>query len=265
MRDRIREELLRVEEQHGVVILYACESGSRAWGFESADSDFDARFVYCHPPDWYLSIDVENRRDVIERPIDAGLDLNGWDLRKALRLLHKSNPPLLEWLRSPIVYHEDQYSVALLRSLAERFAARAGIWHYWHMAKGNYRDYLQGEAVWTKKYLYVVRPLLCARWVLAHGTPPPVAMDELVAATVRMTELREAIDALVARKRAGEELATGPRDVILDTFIAAELQRVEQAAMGVPSAGGPEMADLNAAFRRILVDTWGTVGGLEER
>jgi uncharacterized protein len=102
--DEIQACLSDIEKTHQVKIIYSCESGSRAWGFPSADSDYDVRFLYLHPVDWYLSI--EDKRDVIEVPIKNKLDITGWDLRKALQLFRKSNPPLLEWLGSPIVYWE---------------------------------------------------------------------------------------------------------------------------------------------------------------
>lgn len=102
MEDTIRSRLDAIQASENVCIVYACESGSRAWGFPSADSDYDVRFIYVRPVEWYLSID--DKRDVIECPVEDGLDINGWDLRKALRLSRKSNPPLLEWLGSPIVY-----------------------------------------------------------------------------------------------------------------------------------------------------------------
>jgi hypothetical protein len=111
---------------NNVRVLLAVESGSRAWGFASTDSDYDVRFIYAHPADWYLSIDLntEAKRDVIEQPIVDDLDLNGWDLRKALQLLAKSNPPLLEWLNSPIVYRESSFATEL-RELSIRFYSPA--------------------------------------------------------------------------------------------------------------------------------------------
>ena len=99
---RVRHALAQVEAERNVRVLVACESGSRAWGFASRDSDYDVRFLYVHRRDWYLS--VEDRRDVIEQPIAHDLDVSGWELRKALRLLRKSNPPVLEWLKSPVVW-----------------------------------------------------------------------------------------------------------------------------------------------------------------
>src|SRR5436189_1813350 len=102
MLSEIKKELRRIEEQLEIKVLYAVESGSRAWGFASTDSDWDVRFLYARCPEWYLS--VQDRRDVLEYPISEGLDVSGWDIRKALVLFARSNPPLMEWLRSPIVY-----------------------------------------------------------------------------------------------------------------------------------------------------------------
>lgn len=149
MKARITTELARIEAEEQVRILYACESGSRAWGFPSRDSDYDVRFIYVRRVDWYLSI--YDKRDVIERPISGMLDINGWDLRKALNLFRKSNPPLLEWLRSPIVYKES-YSTAegIRRIFPATFSPRSCMYHYLHMARGNYREYLQGEQVRVK-------------------------------------------------------------------------------------------------------------------
>lgn len=99
MRKVIIEKLQQIEKQENVRILHAVESGSRAWGFESPDSDFDVRFIYVRPRDYYLKL--EQTRDVLEFPINDLLDVNGWDLQKALRLLHRSNPSVFEWFKSP--------------------------------------------------------------------------------------------------------------------------------------------------------------------
>jgi len=138
MNQRIVEELHQIEAAHGIKVLYACESGSRAWGFPSADSDYDVRFLYLHPREHYLSIDIEHRRDVIERPISEMLDINGWDLRKALQLLRKSNPPLLEWLQSPIIYLDRfEVAAALRRMLTTYHSPIACAYHYLSMARND--------------------------------------------------------------------------------------------------------------------------------
>ena len=142
IKEEIRREILarlkRIERDENVHIFYACESGSRAWGFPSVDSDYDVRFIYSRPMDWYLSID-EKRDDI---------DLSGWDVKKALKLLRKSNPPLLEWLQSPIVYKNKPVKTDLLKSVIEDFySPKASMYHYLNMAKNNFREYLHGETV----------------------------------------------------------------------------------------------------------------------
>src|SRR5688500_9825730 len=162
----IQHRLRSVEEADGARILYAVESGSRAWGFPSADSDYDVRFVYVRPRDWYLSVNLESRRDVIERPIVDHIDLSGWDIRKALRLFAKSNPPFLEWLSSPIVYRDELSFADAVRALLPRYYSPvSSLYHFLRMAQGNYREFLQGPEVIVKKYFYVLRPLLAVRWI----------------------------------------------------------------------------------------------------
>lgn len=146
MKKEIVTRLYEIEEEQNVKILYACESGSRAWGFPSSDSDYDVRFLYVNPLEWYLSI--VNKRDVIEYPLNEQLDINGWDLQKALLLFRKSNPPLMEWLGSPIIYLEEYSTTEKMRELAkEYYSPIASIYHYLHMAQGNHGEYLKGERV----------------------------------------------------------------------------------------------------------------------
>ena len=157
MREAILERLAAIEREHGVGVVYACESGSRAWGFASPDSDYDVRFVYARDLDWYLSFDVERQRDVIECPIVDDLDCNGWDIRKALHLFTRTNGALLEWLHSPVGYVERGHFAQSLRHLAPRcFNATALCYHYHHMARSNARGYLFTEEVRLKKYFYVL-------------------------------------------------------------------------------------------------------------
>jgi predicted nucleotidyltransferase len=142
----VREKLLEIEKEHDVTILYAVESGSRAWGFESSDSDYDVRFIYAHNKNWYLNI--LPKRDVIEYPITDEFDYSGWDLRKTLFLMNKSNPVFFEWLKSPIVYYKDEYSYNIMEQLSKNyFSPISSTYHYLHMASGNYRQYLQADEV----------------------------------------------------------------------------------------------------------------------
>ncbi|NWA28234.1 nucleotidyltransferase domain-containing protein [Pseudomonas gingeri] len=223
MRTRVLEELARIERERNVKVLYACESGSRAWGFSSTDSDYDVRFVYVEKPDWFIQ--VSEVRDVIERPLDDELDISGWELRKTLGLLRKSNPTLLEWLDSPLVYRSEEAATRQLRELAEAFysppAARN---HYLSMARKNFRGYLQGETVRFKKYFYVLRPLLAVRWIDMGLGRPPMTFDALLK-TVDDPLLLEEIDELLRLKRSADESAYGPRRPALHGFIETQLER----------------------------------------
>jgi uncharacterized protein len=144
----ILKRLAAAEKEHDVRIVYACESGSRAWGFASPDSDYDVRFIYVRPEQWYLSFDIERRRDVIEYPIVDEIDCSGWDLKKTLYLFTRTNGALFEWLNSPITYIESGSTARSLRSFApEVFNPTALCYHYSHMAKSNAREYLFRDKV----------------------------------------------------------------------------------------------------------------------
>lgn len=251
----IQAELSRIEREEHVRILYACESGSRAWGFPSQDSDYDVRFLYVHEPDWYLS--VFDRRDVIERPISDLLDVSGWDLRKALRLFRKSNPPLLEWLQSPIVYREMPEAAEAIRGLSgPSFSAKACTFHYLHMARGNYRDYLQGETVRSKKYFYVLRPLLACAWIERFGSLPPMEFDTLKNTLLERGELAEAIDELLERKKSGIELKAEPRIGVINQYLETRISYYEQQAPRMPDTGQSVDDRLDPLFISVLQAAW---------
>lgn len=252
----IADRLDAIEREENVAIVLAVESGSRAWGFPSADSDYDVRFIYVRPADWYLSIDLEFKRDVIERPITDDVDISGWDIRKALALLRKSNPPLLEWLGSPIVYREQESIAGRFRELLPLwYSPPASLYHYLSMAKGNYRDYLREEMVRTKKYFYVLRPLLAIMWVEQRRGPVPMEFERLMDALVTDAGLRTAIDELLMRKRSGEELNLEPRVPALNAFIETELVRMESVHVDPPGSR-PDIEPLNEFFRWSVEEAW---------
>ena len=246
MIEQIQKALEEISRKEDVRVLLAVESGSRAWGFESADSDWDVRFVYVRPVAAYVSI--HPRRDVIERALPGDLDVAGWDLPKALRLFAKSNPALLEWVRSPIVYCQDEAFVEALRALEPLYTSvRSGLYHYRSMAFTNYREFLQGEEVKLKKYLYVLRPILACLYLERTGSWPPVRFSDLVESDCGDAGIRAAIDELVERKRAGGELGVGPRISILNEFIEAELARLNGLSLTARSSG--DVGPLDALFR----------------
>ena len=250
--DEILRRLSQIEAEERVNIFYACESGSRAWGFPSANSDYDVRFLYLRSKDWYLSIDVEDKRDVIERPISDDLDISGWDLRKTLKLLRKSNPPLLEWLTSPIIYLEKKDITFGLKNLVPQFFAPiACAHHYLHMAQGNYREYLRGDEVRIKKYFYVLRPLLAIKWIEQESDVMPMEFGALLERSVVSKELKGAINGLLEKKKGGQELDTGPRIEIISDFIESELRRLENE-LKVDPRGKPDSEKLDEFFRSVL-------------
>lgn len=226
IRQTVLDELAAIEAAHEVSILFAGESGSRGWGFASPDSDYDVRFIYVHRLPWYLT--VEAGRDVIERPISDELDIGGWELRKALRLLRRSNPVLFEWLDSPIVYRQQAAQVAAMRALLPlHFSTRRSRYHYLAMAKNNFRGHLQGESVRLKKYLYVLRPLLAVQWIDHGRGMPPMRFAELAEAMIDDTRLLDEINALLAIKMRSGESEISPRWPRIHEFIETSLARAE--------------------------------------
>ena len=222
--DDVKNEILirlkNVEVEHNVRILFAIESGSRAWGFASPNSDYDVRFIYMHEPAWYQAVDLEERRDVIEYPIVDDIDLNGWYVRKALRLFWKSNPAFVEWIQSPITYiDQSEFRARALQALPQIYSPEKGIYHYRSMAKTNYRGYLQAPMVRLKKYFYVLRPLLAAKWIANTGCPAPIEFDKLLALLSDQPMVLDAILTLLEQKRNTPELGMAPSVPVLNEFI----------------------------------------------
>ena len=258
IRAEIMSRLKAAEIEHGVEIFYACESGSRAWGFASPDSDYDVRFLYRRPEKWYLSFDVERRRDVIEYPIVDEIDCGGWDIKKALYLFTRTNGALFEWLNSPIKYIETGDTAAALRAYAPTiFNATALCYHYSHMAKTNAREYLFKDQVRLKKYFYVMRPLFAIRYVEAGLGIPPVEFRRLVDA-VAPDSLKSGIEKLLEIKSRTKELGLGDPIPEIGAFIQAELERHGNFFSG---QGRPDLHDkqdvrekLNEIFRACLAE-----------
>jgi predicted nucleotidyltransferase len=217
----IKNKLKEIEKEHNVSILYAVESGSRAWGFESQDSDYDVRFIYAHNKDWYLNI--LPKQDVIEYPIVDDFDYSGWDLRKTLFLMHKSNPVFFEWMRSSIVYYKDDYVFNILEQLHQGyFSQMSSIYHYLHMASNNFKQYLLGDEVKIKKYFYVLRPVLACIWIESYKETPPMEFETLLS-QIQDKELLRIINELLAKKRSGIELGLEPQILEINKFLEEKL------------------------------------------
>lgn len=236
VRREIERRLSAIEAEEGVRVLMAVESGSRAWGFPSPDSDYDIRFIYVRPRDWYLSLSPG--RDVIERPIVDEIDLNGWDIRKAFGLLLKSNAVVSEWIESPIRYRPDDPFVARFAALADAMLdARALAHHYARLGRTAADRWLDdGGDVPVKKYFYALRPALAIRVLRRHpDRRPPMNLQALVALADLPADAVTAIDDLVAAKAQTNERSNGTRAPLLDALIADELGRAAELAVRAPS------------------------------
>lgn len=248
MDKKILEELRKIEAAEGVKIIMAIESGSRAWGFASPDSDYDVRFIYVRKQEDYLRL--EGMRDVIEWRLDKTLDICGWDLKKALQLIYKSNPTIFEWCASPIVYMENEAFSKVKALLPKYFSVKKSLYHYWHMAETNYREYLKGDIVRVKKYFYVIRPLLAAKWILDRRTSPPMLFDYLVEAELD-TSLRPELDRLLEMKKTMPELGQAPRIESLNKYFESVMPEMKQLAEHEEDIT-VEWAPLNDVFLNVL-------------
>ncbi len=251
MKHTILNKLKTLEETDRIKILYACESGSRAWGFESPDSDYDVRFIYVKHLDFYLSI--EQQRDTIEIR-EGELDFVGWDLKKALFLLRKSNPSLTEWLNSPIVYlKENIFFDSAIKLLKRSFNPKASMHHYLSLAKSNYREYLRGKQVRLKKYFYVIRPILALKWIEANNRIPPIEIDRLLQEVSLSEEIRNSIYGLLKEKKKTKEMGYGRKIPKLNEFIEKSINYYEDLLKTMAHKHTPpDMEEFNSLFRLLV-------------
>ena len=249
MREKIQEQLRRIEEAENIKILFAVESGSRAWGFASPDSDYDVRFIYIRRLEDYLRLNTI--RDVIELPIDDVLDINGWDLQKTLRLLNKSNPTLFEWFSSPIVYQETEFADKFRDLMMHYFSSKKTMYHYVSMAEGNYREYLKGDLIRAKKYFYVLRPVLACQWILDWGTPPPMLFSELLKAELPV-ELIDGVNQLLELKMNSPEVKLIKRISEINEYLDESIPRIKRAVRLLEDSLTPDWNEVNQLFLQSL-------------
>lgn len=253
-RERVAERLDAIIRDEGVRILFAIESGSRAWGFPSPDSDYDVRFVYAQSLDWYLS--VVPGRDVIERPIADDMDVGGWDVKKALLLMCRSNATPLEWLASPIIYRGEPAAVAALQRFADTIAGRIGLrGHYLSLGRRQFELADRGDGVVKlKRYFYALRPACALAWLRQRPADrAPMSLFDLMDGIELPDGVRPIVDALVEQKRVTAEFGVGPRLPVLDRFIEAEFGAA-QAMLSERGEVGPPPIDLaSAVFRDIVM------------
>lgn len=230
MRDVIREineKLDEIEKKENVRILHAIESGSRAWGFASPDSDYDVRFIYARRREDYLRLDEP--RDVIEWQLDDVLDINGWDLKKALKQFARGNATLFEWSGSPIVYRTTDEWNRIREVSKQYFSEKSAVYHYYGTANSTFQEYLQGDTVRYKKYFYALRPLLAAEYIEKYHSAPPVLFDDLLKLDLE-PELRTAIDELLEAKKRTTEKEENPQMPVIKKYIEDEIKKQKAIA-----------------------------------
>ena len=263
MNAHILEVLQQIEQDYDLKILFACESGSRAWGFPSKDSDYDVRFIYVQKMNWYLAID--QKRDCLEIPKQDSLttqtnpllDLSGWELTKALRLFRKSNPPLLEWLNAKIVYYQAFSTIHKMQSISnEIFSPTTCIFHYLNMAKGNYRECLLAQEVRIKQYLNALRPVLAAKWIEKHQSFPPNDTQSLLADIIHSSELKDSIGKLIKEKQKRENSDLINPIEMINQFLDIEINHLEGYVKNLKVVIQDSTPRLNKIFRETLVEVW---------
>ena len=256
IKKNIVQTLDAIETEHEVKILHAAESGSRAWGFPSPDSDYDVRFFYIHKKDWYLSI--YPGRDVIERPVNKIYDVSGWDLKKAIHLAQKPNAVVMEWLQSPITYRTNDHFVESLKEFCiENFNRKALMYHYLNLGTRQVsQTWRQQDKIHVKKYFYMLRPALALKW-LQHNNDSqniPMNLQELVAQVDTAQQISEIIDTLVLQKRTMNEKDKIDPIHELDQFIEEEFRKAEEYIMELSDPPKPNIESANQFFLSWLKD-----------
>ena len=248
MLETIKEKLTEIEKAENIKILHCVESGSRAWGFPSPDSDYDVRFIYIRPREHYLRLD--RTRDVIEWQLDETLDINGWDMQKMLRLLHGSNPTVFEWKNSPIVYKTSDEWRSVSSVIDNYFNEKSGIYHYLSMAKTNYRAYLKGEKVKLKKYFYVLRPLLACEYIRENQKSPPMLFGDLIC--YLDGEVKTEVLKLLDLKKGTSELGERKAIACINSYIENKISEFDEYVKNMPTYEKNGWDALNDLFAELL-------------
>lgn len=246
----VLHKMKEIEEKESIKVLHVIESGSRAWGFASPDSDYDVRFIYVRNKDFYLSL--RDTKDFIDWELNEVLDINGWDLKKALQHFHKSNAVLFEWGNSPIVYYTTDAWKNLYRQVARKyFACKAALYHYYGTANKNYHEYLLDDMVKYKKYFYVLRPILACKWIEEKKCPPPVLFNDLFN-TVLEDDMKAAVEELLAKKVKMSEADKAPKIVLINRYIEEKLAYYKTLAAAMEDDRKPDWEPLEREFRRLV-------------
>lgn len=250
MEELILKRLKEIEEKENVKILHAIESGSRAWGFASPDSDYDVRFIYARKQEDYLSL--REKKDVIDWELNEVLDINGWDIKKALQLFRKANATLFEWSNSPIVYYTtDEWKKMYEETAKTYFSCKSAMYHYYGTANKNYHEYLLDDMVKYKKYFYVLRPILACKWIEERKCPPPVLFAELFN-TVLEEEMKNSVNELLEKKVKMSESDKAPKIEKINQYIENKLTYYKGLINTMKDDRNADWKPLEDAFVKII-------------
>jgi len=244
-------KIKEIEEKENIKVLHVIESGSRAWGFASPDSDYDVRFIYVRDENFYLSL--REIKDFIDWELNDVLDINGWDLKKALQHFHKSNATLFEWSNSPVVYYTtDEWKEIYENVASDYFACKSALYHYYGTANKNYHEYLCEDMVKYKKYFYVLRPILACKWIEKKKCPPPVLFDELFN-TVLEDNMKAAVEDLLAKKIQMSESDKAPKVDAINQYIEEKLAYYKALVETMDDDRNPDWNPLEDVFRKTVM------------
>lgn len=249
MKKDILNQLKLLESNRDIKILLAVESGSRAWGFPSPDSDYDVRIVYVHQPNWYLSID--DKKENIDYFHGELLDISGWEIRKTLRLLRKSNVTPFEWAQSPIIYKEVQGFRQRLLDLSHAFfQPYHSINHYRGIAYNSYLKNDFQEAIKLKKLFYVLRPLFAINWIRKKQSIPPMNIFELME-EVDDQGIKQLVLELIKIKETVKEDFVYQINPDVDAYIKSSFEELKTLDLKKDRVV-PDNESLNVFFRSLL-------------
>ena len=246
----VRMKIKEIEAKENIRVLHVIESGSRAWGLASPDSDYDVRFIYVRDRNFYLSL--RENKDFIDWELNEVLDINGWDIKKVLQHFHKSNATLFEWSNSPVVYYTtDEWKKLYDEVAGKYFACKSSMYHYYGTANKNYHEYLMEDMVKYKKYFYVLRPILACKWIEEKKCPPPVLFDELFDSVLE-EDMKPVIADLLAKKVQMSESDKAPKIEKVNQYVEEKLIYYKNLLEGMDDDRNPDWEPLEEVFKKVI-------------
>lgn len=246
----VRMKIKEIEAKENIRVLHVIESGSRAWGLASPDSDYDVRFIYVRDRNFYLSL--RENKDFIDWELNEVLDINGWDIKKVLQHFHKSNATLFEWSNSPVVYYTtDEWKKLYDEVAGQYFACKSSMYHYYGTANKNYHEYLMEDLVKYKKYFYVLRPILACKWIEEKKCPPPLLFDELFDSVLE-EDMKPVIADLLAKKVQMSESDKAPKIEKVNQYVEEKLIYYKNLLEGMDDDRNPDWEPLEEVFKKVI-------------